>query len=68
MWGYYCPICNKTHQMRSKIGEAHYEAYLLDAAEKDRQADERRRLEPLISAEEANRRLMRAIFGEQREE
>lgn len=62
-YGYFCPICEKDHRMTSRIGQAHYEAYLLDKERSDREANERRAKEVPLTQEEVNRRLYRAIFG-----
>lgn len=67
MYGYYCNICNKDHQMNSKIGQEHLTASQKIDKAKDKEADERRKHEIKPTKEETDKKLYNAIFGDKKE-
>jgi len=44
MYGYFCSLCQKTHQMNSNIGKEHYSSYLLEQDKLDKAAEYNREL------------------------
>ena len=64
MLGYECEFCNKTHQMNSYIGKAHYYRHLQLRAFADKQSDIERLKYVKPSKEEHDKKLFNAIFGE----
>jgi hypothetical protein len=64
MYGYFCPICYKEHQMNSRIGKEHYPQYLLDREEKDKEAEKNRASQKVPTKEETDKKLYKSIFGD----
>lgn len=64
MYGYYCAICKKGHQMNSKVGREHYSQYLLEQDKLDKLANIKRLQEVKPTKEEMNKRLHKSIFGD----
>ena len=61
MYGYFCEICYKEHQMNSKIGKEHYPEYLRINKIKDQEAEDRGKNEKPMSKEEVDQRLQRIM-------
>lgn len=64
MYGYFCNICYKEHQMNSAIGKEHYPDYLKWQKRKDKEAEEERLKNIPLTKEEQDKKLYKSIFGD----
>jgi len=65
MYGYFCSLCQREHNLNSNIGKEHYSNYLLEQDKLNKLADEKRAKEQKPTKEEIDRKLYNSIFGNQ---